>query len=284
MLGSSESVGAFGHLFEVVDKQWKIFRRRETRGRGLPDRSHPAGRARRPPPGRTAAALPAPTPSTGSTGPADRFIYRRLVPPGLLVHESGDIVHIHGRTGELLEPPAGQPAHPNALDMAREGLGLDLASAIRRGGRARRRGRPARVRVRTNGHWVRADLRVERIVEPGPFAGLFLIAFERIRPDAGPDDGGPDSEPGEAARITELERELQHAKEIHQIGLEELETANEELKSTNEELQSTNEELQSTNEELETSRRRCSRSTRSCRPSTPSSRTSSTSCRTPTTT
>ena len=55
-------------------------------------------------------------------------------------------------------------------------------------------------------------------------------------------------------RVAELERELQHAKEVHQSTIEELETANEELKSTNEELQSTNEELQSANEELETSK------------------------------
>ena len=55
-------------------------------------------------------------------------------------------------------------------------------------------------------------------------------------------------------RETELERELQYAREEVQNILEEMQTSQEELKSTNEELQSTNEELQSTNEELTTSK------------------------------
>jgi len=53
---------------------------------------------------------------------------------------------------------------------------------------------------------------------------------------------------------SELEKELQHARDAMQSTLEEMQTSQEELKSTNEELQSTNEELQSTNEELTTSK------------------------------
>jgi two-component system CheB/CheR fusion protein len=53
---------------------------------------------------------------------------------------------------------------------------------------------------------------------------------------------------------SELEKELQAAREDIQNTLEEMQTSQEELKSTNEELQSTNEELQSTNEELTTSK------------------------------
>jgi len=57
-----------------------------------------------------------------------------------------------------------------------------------------------------------------------------------------------------AARLTDLERELEQAREELQTTREEMQTSQEELKSTNEELQSTNEELQSTNEELTTSK------------------------------
>jgi two-component system CheB/CheR fusion protein len=52
---------------------------------------------------------------------------------------------------------------------------------------------------------------------------------------------------------TLIEQELHRTKEHLQSVVEELETSNEELQATNEELQSANEELQSTNEELETS-------------------------------
>jgi len=55
-------------------------------------------------------------------------------------------------------------------------------------------------------------------------------------------------------RVAKLEQELALSKENLQSLREEMETSSEELKSANEELQSTNEELQSTNEELETSR------------------------------
>ena len=55
-------------------------------------------------------------------------------------------------------------------------------------------------------------------------------------------------------RQSELEKELQAAREDTQNTMEEMQTSQEELKSTNEELQSTNEELQSTNEELTTSK------------------------------
>ena len=65
----------------------------------------------------------------------------------------------------------------------------------------------------------------------------------------GKNEGLPDS-----TRISELERELQVTREVHQTAIEELESSNEELKSTNEEIQSSNEELQSTNEELESSK------------------------------
>jgi two-component system CheB/CheR fusion protein len=82
-----------------------------------------------------------------------------------------------------------------------------------------------------------------------------LVAFEEVEHPELPD---PESKATgavlTAARIRELERELQINRENHQGSIEELESSNEELKATNEELQSTNEELQSTNEELESSK------------------------------
>jgi two-component system, chemotaxis family, CheB/CheR fusion protein len=251
MLGSSESVGAFGHLFETRDKKWKLFHRREVSMPGYPTElvSTAAAETRR-----TMRAAPGiGKPGEASlTSAADRLLFEQLVPPSVLVHESGELVHIHGRTGELLELPAGPVTNLNVLTLAREGLALDLAAALREatltGGEVIRRG----VRVEAHGHDVPIDLRVKKIHEPEPFRDLLLVSFERSRPI------GDDPDGGEAAmrteRIVELERELQHGREVHQGVVEELEAANEELKSTNEELQSTNEELQSTNEELETSK------------------------------
>jgi two-component system CheB/CheR fusion protein len=185
----------------------------------------------------------------------ERLLLRELVPPSVVCHKGGGVVHIHGRTGQFLEPAPGPQTHVSLFTMAREGLQFDLMVAIRQ---AAHSGSPVvrrQVRLRRNGDELTADVRVVPILTPEPLKGLFLVSFEQARTLdhdlAATDDSDDSGAPSPEAR---LERELQYAKHRHQSTIEELETANEELKSTNEELQSTNEELQSANEELETSK------------------------------
>ena len=47
------------------------------------------------------------------------------------MNENGDILYIHGRTGKYLEPASGR-ATLNIFEMARDGLRLDLRTALRR--------------------------------------------------------------------------------------------------------------------------------------------------------
>jgi two-component system CheB/CheR fusion protein len=139
--------------------------------------------------------------------------------------------------------------------MAREGLQLQLASALREATTQSSEVVRESVRVRTNGDFTLIDLSVVRLTEPEALRGLLLITFRpRPAPVEESKPKGRRMRERESTRIGELERELRCTKESLQTTLEELETSNEELKSTNEELQSTNEELQSTNEELETSK------------------------------
>lgn len=178
-LGSSESVGTFGHLFATVDRKWKIYRRLEVPiEHALTELSLDAS---------TGSALPR-TPlasARGTPGALPRvtidLMLRELVPPTVLVHERGDVVHIHGRTGLFLEPAAGPQPHANVFNMAREGLSLALAAAIRQAaadGDAMHRD----VRVRTNGDFVLVDLHVRRVNDPDAYRGLFFVSFERVRP------------------------------------------------------------------------------------------------------
>jgi two-component system CheB/CheR fusion protein len=258
-LGSSETIGSLGHLFESVDKKWKVFRRKEVPS-GTYVADLPSGRRD----GIGAAfagpdltpRLPIPRTSDHAPLPAaERAILSHLVPPTVLMHERGEIVHIHGRTGLFLEPAPGSQAHANIYNMAREGLAIDLAVAVRRAagteGEVIHRG----ARVKTNGDTKRVDLRVRKLARPDVLAGLYLVAFELT--ERSPGEAVSLAAPGAGADVTrthDLEHELQHTRDMQQTTVEQLETANEELKSTNEELQSTNEELQSTNEELETSK------------------------------
>ena len=116
-----------------------------------------------------------------------------------------------------------------------------------------------RVRVKTNGDFAYIDLSVLKITEPETIRGLLLVTFRPAPPpvEVKASTGKKARKSGgdaAAARVNELEREVQYTRESLQTTVEELETSNEELKSANEELQSTNEELQSTNEEMETSK------------------------------
>jgi two-component system, chemotaxis family, CheB/CheR fusion protein len=255
-LGSSENVGGFSHLFETLDKKWKIFRRKE--GPAASYLGDLRGAA-------TEVTERGPRPAVGPAKlgeaillpAAERALLHNLVPPSVIVSERGEIIHVHGRTGLFLEPAPGPPGSANLYSMAREGLKLELAVSLRQAaaseGTVVRRG----AKVTANGQQVSVDLRVKRLTQPEAMKDLFLVAFEQVEPGSPTEPrqpAGAQSPQQVTDRLAELERDLELAKEVHQRTIEELEAANEELKSTNEEMQSTNEELQSANEELETSK------------------------------
>ncbi|MHC4878498.1 MAG: PAS domain-containing protein, partial [Planctomycetota bacterium] len=259
MLGPSETTGRFSDLFDTVDKKWKIFRRKETPtavrelpempASQLPADAKPSDQSGTRLPGRTRAGVVLHIPAL-----VERLALKRFCPPFVVVNERGDIVHVHGRTGEYLELAEGR-ARTNVLDMAREGLPHELSALMRQAVAADGEVVRDHVRVRTNGDFAWVNLSATRLLEPEPLRGLLLLVFRPVSPPAEPTPKQK-SKRGKAApdHVETLERELRIMKETHQTTLEELETLNEELKSTNEELQSTNEEMQSTNEELETSK------------------------------
>jgi two-component system CheB/CheR fusion protein len=254
-LGPSETISGAADLFEAVDRKWKIYRRREP---ALP--SHPVlgltAAPERPAPDSRPDAVAAPSRDIGVAGAVERLLLTRFTPASVVVNDRGDVAYIHGRTGNYLEPAAGQP-RLNVLAMAREGLDLELAAALRQAVAGTATVAREGIRVRTNGNFSLVDISIFRLDEPAPVRGLWMITF-RSR-------GAPPVETGKVSRarkagerelnrIKELEHELLCTRETLQTTIEELETANEELKSANEEQQSTNEELQSTIEELETSK------------------------------
>jgi len=250
-LGSAESVGASSHLFEVVDRKAKLFRRLEvpegTYVAELPSGSHHHRRS-------LGGALPTPAlPTKNLSHLCDQLLLHELVPPSVLVRENGEVVHIHGRTGAYLEPPPGAQVKPSLFAMLREGVYVHLRAALRdtsEGGLAWRRG----LTIQEDGAFDRFDLRVQKLTLPPALRGLYLVSFCPAQEQADPDERVSLEEPTGSLRFLELEHQLQHVRESHQGAVEELEATNEELQSANEELQSANEELQSANEELETSK------------------------------
>jgi two-component system CheB/CheR fusion protein len=255
MLGSSETIGGFSKLFNTVDKKWKIFRRREVPQALRQPVDFPSG-----------PSNPEPTYGTAPMIPVDqkfniaqitqKAILDQFAPTAILIDAKGEILHVQGRTGKYLETPSGPPTQ-NILDLAREGLRIELSSAIRAAKAMGKQVTRRKVGVKANSDVHFIDMHVCPQQSPKEIVGRLLVVFEDIvvTPIASDAKQGSrdDSQP-ETSRIAELERELQSTRESHQTTIEELESSNEELKSANEELQSSNEELQSTNEELESSK------------------------------
>lgn len=249
-LGSSESVGEFVDLFAVVDKKWRIFTRKGGASSERPMLEIPLGMPRE---GGEGALRRSKEFSLSQF--VEKTLLEQYAPPCIVINAKGNILYIHGRTGKFLEPAPGN-ANMNIIDMAREGLKMQLPSAIRRAVTQKKEVVYEKLRVRTNGGFEPVTLTVRPVTEPEPMEGLLLVLLEELKTSAPAEvehEVATHSKKS-AKRIVDLEQELTATRENLQTTIEELETSNEELKSMNEEYQSTNEELKSANEELETSR------------------------------
>jgi two-component system CheB/CheR fusion protein len=266
-LGTSETVGGFTDLFATLDRKSRLYQRKEDSYSA----HRPAMRQFLPPMTEAEAAPRPPGEAPGENRLplrewTERALLQQYAPVGALVDEHGDILYLHGRTGQYLEPAPGE-AGMNVLKMAREGLRRELATALHQAVARQEPVRRAGLRVKTNGEFTTVHLTVQPVAA-GPDAAaerkLFLVILEQatssemerpVKPatvTAG--QGAGQAAADVDARIEALKRELRAKDEYLQTTNEELETSNEELKSSNEEMQSVNEELQSTNEELETSK------------------------------
>jgi two-component system, chemotaxis family, CheB/CheR fusion protein len=265
-LGPSETIGDNVALFKPLNREWKIYQKRDD----------VAGAAVRPGLRTLAACLPpaGADKQTATDGAADlcpgarelvdQTLLKHYVQSALLVDGRGQILHIYGRTGMYLEPSEGEPGL-NILTMAREGLAYPLTTALQN---AVSRNAPAYypgLQVKTNGTFVSVNLIVQPAISKSGQtpADRYLVILEQDKKGHLPCPPIPSSEltdlPAEdegtmQSRMAECEQRLHDKDEYLRATIEEMQTSNEELKSTNEELQSVNEELQSTNEELETSK------------------------------
>jgi two-component system CheB/CheR fusion protein len=257
LLGNAETISGFGDLFVPVDRNHRIFAKRPGSSRSLVEFTYrrPGEEARAAlPHGADAAAMP-----VDLQKEADRVVVGRYGPAGVLINDAFDIIQFRGRTSAYLEAASGAASF-NILKMAREGLLVEIRSAVLK---ARKTGKAVRtegVHVRQDGHFRDVNLEVVPIKTDDRGGHHFLVLFEDPehkaraprpapvlkRPKAGSRD--------EQETIVKLEQELTATKEYLQSIIEEQEASNEELKSANEEILSSNEELQSTNEELETAK------------------------------
>ena len=263
-LGTSETVGEFGHLFATLDRQSKLYKRKDDPSahqhqRYIPPFTEAATELKR-------IGHPSGPAKLSLRGITEVILLERYAPTSILVSERGEMLYIHGSTGRYLQMAPGEPG-VNILKMAREGLKRDLITSLHTVAKYKKPVERHGLRVKTNGDFSAVNLTVLPVpptTESVTDMTLYLVILEEPRATGQvhpaevreavlveePDEKSMDTD----LLVTKLRQELRANEEYLQSANEELETSNEELKSSNEEMQSVNEELQSTNEELETSK------------------------------
>ncbi len=249
-LGSSETISGFVDLFSMLDKKWKIYKRKDSIYSAQPFIEFPVSRSR----GKTYETIVNKNEVKNITRLAEKAILQNYSPNCVIINGNGDILYIHGRTGKYLELTNGE-AKMNIFEMAREGLKQELPATIRKVLSGNKQLTVEGIKVKTNGRARLINITVKPIKEPAELQGSMLIIFDDVKPGKNAPVSKIDHHDKKSEKIIKgLEHELKSVKENLRSTIEELETSNEELKSTNEEMQSTNEEMQSSNEELETSK------------------------------
>ena len=280
-LGTSETVGEFADLFATLDRKSKLYRAQGRHARRTPSarggcsfrhgwKGAPAARPSARPPGDSELPLRELT---------ERALLQQYAPAGALVNERGDILYLHGRTGQYLEPAPGE-AGMNILKMAREGLRRELTTALHKAVAHQGAGAPpgAAGQDQRRLHHRQSDGAAgQRSPGRGDGAGPVPGHLRRRRrsraaaPELGRRRSTAEGAGGTARTATRASRRLKQelrAKEEYlqtyhrgagdlqrgaqQSSNEEMQSVNEELQSTNEELETSKEELQSVNEELAT--------------------------------
>ncbi|XXX78963.1 chemotaxis protein CheB [Sorangium sp. So ce134] len=248
LLGPSESPGHLAHDFEIVNKQWRIYRKYSDRRMQVEPRFQPVSSKGQSAPRSAIAAPVARHPVSHLLGTYDALL-DEFMPPSLLVNDAGELVHAFGGASRFLKVKDGRQGL-DAFDMLDCDLKMVLTGGLQRV-----------VKERT------------AIVFKGVQAegGVYKITMRRVESRRGtlphvlitfdPIEGAPrraampekeiDLDDVSREQLSALEAELGYTKQTLQATTEQLEASNEELQAANEELLASNEELQSTNEELQ---------------------------------
>ena len=239
-LGKSETVYQRENLFDTVQRDQRLFSRRDTPVSkstvvslmmdAVPAHRHPLPQRAR--------------------SPEERFLSAAaavFVPPSVMVNAQMDLRHVFGDVGDFLRLPSGR-VDLNLLTLVRKEWRTELQTLVHQA-----RHKQAAVFGRTH-DTSDGSQRFRIAVHPvgGPDAEpMLMIAFEPVRWGEDVPDSAREDAPQAGMLTRDLEDELIATREHLQTVIEELETSNEETQALNEEMQASNEELQAANEELQ---------------------------------
>jgi two-component system CheB/CheR fusion protein len=237
-LGKSESVYQREALFETLQRDHRIFRRRDV------------------PASKTAVVSlmleQSPLPRTTAVPAKPRTLEERFysaaasfyVPASVMVNAHLELLHVFGDVSDYLRLPAGRVDF-NLQALIRKEWRTEVQTLVHQAQHKRSSVLGRSHELDATGQCVRLAVHPLPGGEADP---LLLVGFEKI-----PADGNrPDAVEASLGSVSrDLEDELLATREHLQTVIEELETSNEETQALNEEMQASNEELQAANEELQ---------------------------------
>lgn len=260
ILGPSETVGDFSHLFALIDKKNKIYTRKIAASRlgiNLVANSYPLE-----------AVNPQPIASEDNWNDveiqkeADRIVLNQYAPVGVIINNDLEILQFRGQTSSYLQPAPGRASF-NLLKMAKQGLQLELRTAIHQAKKQEVPVRKESLQVTENDRVRQVRIDVIPFKTPAAKTSYFLVLFEDILPSVPslPEvtsdriaPSGQGNSMSNEQQMYRLTQELATTKQHLQSIIEEQQATNQDLRAANEEILSSNEELQSTNEELQTAK------------------------------
>ncbi len=229
-LSSSEGIGNHTELFSVVNRKWKFYRALHSSASlhllitnpSILEASHN---------NKILEKMTKTNKEVTITESVPKLLAQFFAPPSVITDFKGNITYVHGDTGKYLRPALGE-ASINIIEMAREGLNLELRAAIYAAANNGVLTLNREMQVKTNGGFTTVSLSVRPTPDSNNFHNQLLVSFQDVAP------------PKKSSR-------KRVAKAAELVRIEEFKSVNEELQSTNEEMQSSNEELETSKEELQ---------------------------------
>ncbi|TDE15351.1 CheR family methyltransferase [Dyadobacter psychrotolerans] len=253
LLGKSEAASGSPSLFSQIEKNHKVFSKRNVATNNTSFEIRPRYMGSTPAERRgfksnESKNMPV-TPLNELDKMVDTLLLSRYVPASVVVDQELEILQFRGATSLFLEPSPGKPSF-NLVKMARPSLVFELRNIIHKANKSGATVRKNGLEVKIKDQLYQVEIEAVPLFAPND-QRLFLILFEEVTHLKVSEQ---ESSSVRDHRIKELEAELSALREDMHSILEEQEAGNEELQSANEEILSSNEELQSINEELETSK------------------------------
>ncbi|MEG4073252.1 CheR family methyltransferase [Microcoleus sp. Pol14C2] len=256
LLGTSETVGEFSEFFAVFDKKNKIYTKKQRShwlSMDLNASNYPLTASNHPPQQTERWE------EIEMEKEADRIVLNHYAPVGVVINSASEILQFRGQTNPYLEVAPGRASF-NLLRMAKEGLRVELGTAIQEASRQKQPIARAGLQVKEGEIVRQVGINVIPFQADAVAKDYFLVLFQEESPtiSAKPaaDDAKVNSDPlqAESQEIARLLEELKTTKEHLGAIVQEHQAANQDLRAANEEILSSNEELQSMNEELETAK------------------------------